>query len=72
MIIDHIAVFKSGSSVYVSDVVAWSLDILIGQAAPINQLKCQATRLARQRRKQMHPTQDLTKFGDSSKELDSK
>ena len=40
---------NSDGSAQISDVIAWSLDILIGQAAPINQSKCQATKLARQR-----------------------
>ena len=34
----------------------WLLDILIGEAAVIDQLKCKATMLPCQRRDQMHPT----------------
>ena len=45
--------FRSGSSVYVSGVVAWLLDILIGQAAPGWPIKCQVVTLARQRCNQM-------------------
>ena len=47
---------KSESSGYVSGVVAWPFDILIGQAGANTQSKCQAAMLPRQRRNQMIPT----------------
>ena len=56
----YIYQINSDASAYVSDVVSWSRVILTCQAAPIYQLKCQATRLAHQKHKQMHPT--LSRF----------
>ena len=51
---------KLDASGLASGVVALLLDILNGQAAPIEQSKGQVTTLPCQRRDQMHPTFSLT------------